>query len=183
MSDSDHHDLDFYLQPELDALRDASLFRELRTLDSPQAARVNVNGRELINFASNDYLGLASSQELRDAAKEAIDQYGVGAGSSRLISGTIRPHQQLETILAEWKGTEAALSFSTGFSAATGTIPNVIGRGDIVIIDKLVHACLVDAAKQSGATMRVFGHNDLDQLEKHLKWAAEKAAYLPSGGF
>lgn len=174
MSDSDHHDLDFYLQPELDALRDASLFRELRTLDSPQAARVNVNGRELINFASNDYLGLASSQELRDAAKEAIDQYGVGAGSSRLISGTIRPHQQLETILAEWKGTEAALSFSTGFSAATGTIPNVIGRGDIVIIDKLVHACLVDAAKQSGATMRVFGHNDLDQLEKHLKWAAEK---------
>ncbi|MDA7916119.1 8-amino-7-oxononanoate synthase [Verrucomicrobia bacterium] len=174
MSSDPDNNLDSMLSAELDQLSEASLLRSLRTLESPQGARVQIEGRELINFSSNDYLGLADSAELKGAAIEAIEKYGVGSGASRLICGGMSPHVELEDALADWKGTEAALSFSSGFAAAIGTIPNVVGSGDIVIIDKLLHACLIDAARQSGATLRVFSHNDLNQLESHLQWAEKK---------
>ncbi len=174
MDEDQSYDLNEELGPELEALEEQSLLRVLRTLDTPQSAHVSIDGRELINFSSNDYLGLANSHQLKQVAVEAVEEFGVGSGASRLICGNQTPHLALEGALADWKGTESALSFSSGFAAAIGTLPNLVGKGDVVIIDKLVHACLVDAARNSGATLRVFAHNDLNQLEKHLKWADAK---------
>ncbi len=145
-------------------------------VDSAQGRVVRREGRELVNFSSNDYLGLAADQRLRDAAKAAIDEFGVGAGASRLISGTLRPVVDLEERLAAFKRTEAALTFSTGYATALGTVTALAGAGDVLILDKLCHACLVDAARLSGATLRIFPHNDVAKLESHLRWAREKRA-------
>ena len=130
-------------------------------------------GRQLVNFSSNDYLGLATEPALREAAKQAIDQYGVGAGASRLITGTLSPHLRLEEKLAEWKRTEAALTFSSGYAAAVGTLGALLHKDDVVILDKLCHASLIDGARLSGACMRIFPHNHLGKLESHLQWARE----------
>jgi 8-amino-7-oxononanoate synthase len=162
------------LDQRLDALREQGLHRELRRIDSPQAPRIELDGRTLLNFSSNDYLGLANHPALKEAAVKAIEQFGAGAGASRLISGSLAPHHQLETTLAAFKGTEAALSFSTGYATAVGAIGALLGSDDVIVIDKLVHACIVDAAKLSGARLRVFAHNDLDDLEQILKWADKR---------
>ena len=130
-----------------------------------------IAGRRFINFSSNDYLGLANDPRLREAAVSAIDEFGVGAGASRLISGTQSPHLRLERALAKWKGTEAALCFSSGYAAALGTIPALVTKNDVVLLDKLCHASLIDGAKLSGAVLRVFPHNHLGKLESHLEWA------------
>src|SRR5687768_10071949 len=160
-------------ESELIALREHSLFRKLREFDSPQQPDLELAGRKLVNFSSNDYLGLATEPSLRDAAKAAIDDYGVGSGASRLICGTLSPHLRLEEKLAEWKRTEAALSFSCGYAAALGTLGALARKDDVVILDKLAHASLIDGAKLSGASVRVFPHNHLGKLESHLKWARE----------
>jgi 8-amino-7-oxononanoate synthase len=159
---------------ELEALRARSLDRNLRELSSAQGSEVEIAGRRLINFSSNDYLGLANDARLRKAATAAIDQFGVGAGASRLISGTQSPHLRLERALAKWKGTEAALSFSSGYAAALGTIPALADKDDVVVLDKLCHASLIDGAKLSGAVLRVFPHNHVGKLESHLEWAGRK---------
>ena len=130
-----------------------------------------VAGRALANFSSNDYLGLAAHPALREAAAKAVEKYGAGAGSARLISGSQKPHAELEVALADFKGGGAALAFSSGYAAALGVIPALVGAGDTVVIDKLSHASLVDAARLSGAKLRVFRHNDLDSLADILKWA------------
>ncbi len=159
------------LARRLAELRAQGLHRELRRVDSPQAPRLLVDGRPLLNFSSNDYLGLANHPALKEAAQRAVADFGAGAGASRLISGSLAPFHELETALAEFKGTEAALSFSTGYATALGAIPALVGKDDVVILDKLVHACVVDAARLSGAKLRVFRHNDPNDLEKILKWA------------
>lgn len=153
---------------DLDALRDAGLLRTLKPLDSPTGVRVVRNGRELWNFASNDYLGLAEHPALRAAFHEGLDRWGHGAAASRLITGSQPPHTALEETLANAKGTGAALSFSSGFAAATGIIPALVGKDDHVVLDKLAHACLIDGARLSGATLRVFPHNDMGKLERLL---------------
>jgi len=158
-------------QEQLQALRARSLYRKLREIGSAQGAEVQIVGRTLINFSSNDYLGLANNPRLREAATEAIAEFGVGAGASRLISGTQSPHVRLEGALAKWKGTPAALCFSSGYAAAVGTIPAIVAKNDVVLLDKLCHASLLDGAKLSGATLRVFPHNHLGKLESHLDWA------------
>lgn len=158
------------------AIESANLRRRLRRLESPQEVEIRAGGRTLLNFSSNDYLGLANDPRLKAAGEEAIERYGVGAGASRLICGTQAPHADLEAALARFKGTEAALAFSTGYAAALGTIPALVGSEDVVILDKLCHASLVDAARLSGATIRVFPHNHLEKLEKLLKWARENHA-------
>jgi len=163
--------LDQELDRRLAALRDQGLGRSLRRVDSPQGIRIRVNGRELLNFSSNDYLGLANHPALKEAALRAVTQYGAGGGASRLICGSLATHHELEEALAAFKGTAAALTFSTGYTTALGTIPTLVGKGDVVVIDKLVHACLVDAARLSGAKLRVFAHNDLNDLADILKWA------------
>ncbi len=159
------------LQSQTDQLRADGLWRELRTLDSVQGPMVHIDGRELVNFSSNDYLGLADSAELREAMREGVDRYGAGSGSSRLVCGTMKPHVELEAALAAFKRTEAALTYSSGYAVALGTIPALIGSGDTIILDKLSHASLVDAARLSGATIRVFPHNHLGKLSKLLETA------------
>ena len=158
-------------QEQLQTLRARSLERKLREIGSAQGAEVQIAGRRLINFSSNDYLGLAGDSRLREAAIGAITEFGVGAGASRLISGTQSPHLRLERALAKWKGTEAGLCFSSGYAAALGTIPALVSKSDVVLLDKLCHASLIDGAKLSGAVLRVFPHNHLGKLESHLQWA------------
>jgi len=159
------------LNQRLAALRERNLFRELRRVDSAQGPRIEIGGRSFLNFSANDYLGLANHPALKAAAIHAVEKFGAGAGASRLICGSLAPFHQLEESLADFKRTEAALTFSTGYAAAVGTITALCGRDDVIILDKLVHACIVDAAKLSGAKLRVFAHNDLDDLEDKLKWA------------
>ena len=132
-----------------------------------------LTGKGLTSFASNDYLGLAGEPALREAAKEAIDRYGVGSGASRLITGTLAPHAKLEETIARFKGTESALSFSSGYATSLGTLGALCREGDVIILDKLCHASLIDGAKLSGATIRVFPHNHLGKLESHLQWAQD----------
>ena len=159
---------------QLQALRAQSLHRKLREIGSAQGPEVQIVGQQLVNFSSNDYLGLANDPRLREAAVAAIQEFGVGAGASRLISGTLSPHVRLEAALAQWKGTQAALTFSSGYAAAVGTIPALVGKRDVILLDKLSHASLIDGAKLSGATIRVFPHNHLGKLESHLEWAREE---------
>ena len=159
------------LTERLNALRTRGLRRELRRVDSPPGTRIQIAGRMLLNFSSNDYLGLAGDPLLKETAIRAVEKFGVGSAASRLICGSLAPHHELEETLAHFKGAEAALSFSTGYATAIGTICALLGKDDVIVLDKLVHACIVDAARLSGAKIRVFAHNDLDNLEKILKWA------------
>lgn len=160
---------------DLAPLHEASLHRTLRPLDSPQSPLVRTGGREIINFSSNDYLGFASAEPVRSAFKQGLDLYGAGAGASRLVCGTLPPHAALERTLATFKKTEAALTFSSGYATALGALPALCGPGDFILLDKLSHACLIDGAKLSGATLRVFPHNHLGKLEHLLQWARAKA--------
>jgi 8-amino-7-oxononanoate synthase len=159
---------------QLEALRARSLDRHLREIENPQGPIIDLAGRQLISFSSNDYLALANDRRLREAAVAAIDQFGVGAGASRLISGTRPPHLHLERALAKWKGTPAALSFSSGYAAALGALPALVTKSDVVVLDKLCHASLIDAARLSGATLRIFPHNHMAKLKSHLEWARRK---------
>jgi 8-amino-7-oxononanoate synthase len=165
------------LKQRLSALREQNLFRELRRVDSAQGTRIKIGGKSFLNFSSNDYLGLANHPALKEAAIRAVKKFGAGAGASRLICGSLAPFHELEESLAAFKQTEAALTFSTGYAAALGTITALCGKDDIIILDKLVHACLVDASKLSGAKLRIFAHNDLDDLEEKLKWATSAARH------
>jgi 8-amino-7-oxononanoate synthase len=169
------NDFNSELTQRLGALRQQGLLRELRRVDSAQSTRIEVGGQTLLNFSSNDYLGLADEPALKEAAIKAVERYGAGAGASRLICGSLAPHHELDETLAAFKGAEAALSFSTGYAAAVGTICALLGKEDVIILDKLVHACIVDAARLCGAKLRVFDHNDLDDLEAKLQWARDPA--------
>ncbi len=160
------------IEQQLTAIREQGLYRELRRVDSPPGTRIEAGGQTLLNFSSNDYLGLANHPALKEAAIRAAEKYGAGSGSARLICGSLAPHHELEETLAAFKGTEAALVFSSGYATALGTITALLGKDDIIIVDRLVHACIVDAARLSGAKLRVFKHNDLDDLRKILKWSA-----------
>ena len=163
-----------FLSGELEAIEAAGLLRTLRRMESPQQVEVNAGGRALINFSSNDYLGLAAHESLKEAAQSGVKTLGAGVGSARLISGSQSIAHELEASLAAFKETEAALCFSSGYAAALGTVPALVGQGDVVIVDKLVHASLVDAARLSGAKLRVFKHNDLADLERILQWANDR---------
>jgi 8-amino-7-oxononanoate synthase len=168
-----HSGFDSDLRERLQILQDQGLHRHLRPVDSPQGREIAINGRILLNFSSNDYLGLAAHPALKEAAIRATEKWGTGSGASRLICGSLGPHDDLEAALAGFKRTEAALTFSSGYATAIGTICALLEKDDIVVIDKLVHACCVDAARQSGARLRVFGHNDLEDLEDVLRWSLE----------
>jgi len=161
------------LNHRLEALHDQGLRRELRRVDSPPSPRIKIGGKTFLNFSSNDYLGLANHPVLKEAAIRAVENFGAGAGASRLICGSLAPFHELEETLAAFKNTEAALTFSTGYAAALGTITTLVGKDDIIIVDKLIHACVVDAARLSGAKLRIFAHNDLNDLEDILKWAVK----------
>ena len=171
--------LRFTLPAPAEVLRELAangLLRTLRPLDSPPGVQVVRDGRALVNFASNDYLGLASHPALAAALIEGVQRFGAGSTSSRLVCGSQAPHQQLEDMLAAAKQAPAALTFSSGFATALGTIPALVGKGDFVVLDKLSHACLVDAARLSEATLRVFPHNDVAKLSRLLAGIRAKSA-------
>lgn len=171
-----NHSMEDFLQTGLEDLSARHLRRHLRQVECAQGPTLKVEGRNVVNFASNDYLGLAAESCVVEAAREACARFGAGSGASRLISGTLPPHTALEEKLAFAKGTEAALSFACGYSTALGVIPALVGTGDVVILDKLSHACLVDGARLSGATLRVFPHNDVERLEKILRQVRTRQA-------
>ena len=166
------------LAERLALIREQGLYRELRRVNSPQLAHTQVDSRTLLNFSSNDYLGLANDPVLKAAAIKGIERYGAGSGASRLICGSLAPHHELEQAIAAFKGAEAALAFSSGYASALGTICALLDAHDVVIIDKLVHACVVDAARLCHAELRVFPHNDLESLAKILRWGDRRNASL-----
>lgn len=153
---------------ELHALSEKGLLRSLREVSSPNPPFVTIAGRELVNFSSNDYLGLSRHPALVEAATKALHDYGAGSTASRLVCGSLDLSHRLEESLARHKKSEAALTFANGYATALGTIPALVGKHDTIILDKLAHASLIDASRLSGATLRVFPHNDLAKLEKLL---------------
>jgi 8-amino-7-oxononanoate synthase len=151
-------------QQELDALEAAALRRHPRTLSGPQGPEAQVDGRTVLTFCSNDYLGLAGDPRLTAAATEAFRAHGVGAGASRLISGQHGAHRETERALASFVGTDAALLFSTGYAANTGALPALCGSDDVIFSDALNHASLIDGCRLSRARVHVYPHADVDHL-------------------
>ncbi|MYD95577.1 MAG: glycine C-acetyltransferase [Chloroflexi bacterium] len=149
-------------------LRERGLFRQLPVLQSPQGPRIRIGGRELINMSSNDYLGLANDAALREAAMAGAETWGGGAGAVRTIAGTLDVHQALESEIAAWKGVEATLVFQSGFAGNLGTIPALVGRGDVILSDELNHASIIDGCRLSRAEIRRFAHADADSLREQL---------------
>jgi glycine C-acetyltransferase len=158
-----------WLQDEIKALKDAGFYNHIRTINSPQGAWLEIDGRNVLNFCSNNYLGLANHPSLVDAAKKAIDQYGIGPGAVRVISGTNSLHIELEKRMAEFKGVEAAITFQSGFQANTATIPALIGKKDFIFSDQLNHASIIDGCRLSGGKIIPYGHCDMDSLEAVIK--------------
>ena len=159
--------LDF-TRAELERLNAASLLREVHALDSAQGPEVTYDGRRVLLLASNNYLGLATDPRVVAAAAEAAQRWGAGSGSARLISGGVRLHEELESRLAAFKGTEAALLFSSGYLANLGTISALVGRGDAIFSDELNHASIIDGARLSGAQVHVYRHADATHLGELL---------------
>lgn len=154
---------------EVKAFETQHLRRQLRIMESPANTTITIDGRQLISMASNNYLGLANHPAVRQAAIEAIEQWGVGAGAARLISGNMAPHVQLEEDLAQFKQVEATLTFGTGYSTNLGLIPSLIDRDGLILADRYCHASLIDACRLTKAKLRVFHHNDVEHLERLLK--------------
>ncbi len=158
-----------FISKELEALQDAGLYRRLRRVEGDQDATLILDGREVINFSSNNYLGIANHPALAAAAKAAIDRYGCGSGASRLISGNMTLHEELEAKLAQFKSTEAALVFNSGFQANIGILSTIAGEGDVILSDALNHASIIDGCRLSKAQTLVYAHCDLNGLEAALE--------------
>jgi len=154
------HDPLHYLSSELQALRDQGLYRRLRVLDEEQKARTSIDHRSVVNLSSNNYLGLTTHPRLRERAIEATRRFGVGSGSVRTIAGTMEIHMELERRLAAFKRTEAAVVFQSGFTANAGTVSSILGRDDVIVSDELNHASIIDGARLSRATIKVFPHRN-----------------------
>ena len=164
-------------EDHLQRLEEQSQLRRLRRLESDAGCIITLEGRQVILMASNNYLGLATDPRLKAAAISATERYGVGSGASRLVSGTMIPHELLEAALAKFKGTEAALAFGSGYLANIGLIPALIGSGGLILADRLCHASLIDGCRLSGAELRVFHHRDTTQLASLL---ARRSAKRPT---
>src|SRR5437868_10626104 len=158
-----------FLDSDIDALRQQGLYRHLRVLDGEQKPTSSFDHRQVVNLSSNNYLGLTTHPRLREAALEATQKLGVGSGSVRTIAGTMDIHMELERRLAAFKKTEAVVVFQSGFAANAGTVAAVLSKEDVVISDELNHASIIDGARLSRATIKVFPHKDVDAARKVLK--------------
>ncbi len=163
-----------FLAEEIEELKRQNLYRPLRVLSSPQAAEVVVDGKELINLSSNNYLGLATHPRLKQAAIEATRDFGAGSGAVRTIAGTMTIHERLEAELAQFKHTEAVLTFQSGFTANSGVIPVVAGENDLIVSDALNHASIIDGMRMSKAPRVVYPHKDVAALRGLLQEAHDK---------
>ena len=158
-----------FLEAEIEDLRAKGLYRRLRVVQSEQRSRCMIDGREVITLSSNNYLGLNTHPRLRDAAIEAVRRFGAGSGAVRTIAGTMSLHEELERRLAEFKQVEATLTFQSGFTANTGTIPILAGEGAVIVSDALNHASIIDGIRLTKAERRVFPHADMDGLRDALR--------------
>ncbi len=157
-----------WIDDELKSLKDAGLYNRIRTISSAQGAWLIVDGKKALNFCSNNYLGLANHPKLVQAAKEAVDKYGIGPAAVRTIAGTMDLHNELEKRFAEFKGVEAAITFQSGFNANIATIPALVGKEDVIFSDELNHASIIDGCRLSGATIIRYNHCDVKDLERVL---------------
>jgi 8-amino-7-oxononanoate synthase len=161
-------DLDRVANEFLAIQSERGLRRAVRRVEPIDGRTVKIDGRVVINLGSNNYLGLSGHPEVIEAAATALKTHGGGSTGARLTSGTNHNHIELEADIAEWKGAEAALLFTSGYACALGTIPAIVGPQDLILSDELNHACLIDGARLSRATIRVFAHNDMSQLQSLL---------------
>ena len=157
-----------WIDEEITNLKEQGLYNHIRTIESAMDGWVVINGREMLNFCANNYLGLANHPRLKAAAKDAIDEYGVGPGAVRSIAGTITLHEKLEQALAEFKHAEACLTFQSGFTANLATIPALVGKDDVIFSDELNHASIIDGCRLSRAKIVGYAHNDMADLEAKL---------------
>jgi glycine C-acetyltransferase len=157
-----------YLAEQIDDLKAQGLFNTIRTIESPMDGRIKVDGHDVLNFCANNYLGLANHPRLCEAAKKAIDTYGIGPGAVRTIAGTMSLHNQLETRLAAFKGAEAVITLQSGFTANLATIPALVGKGDVIFSDRLNHASIIDGCRLSRAQIVAYDHNDVDDLRRKI---------------
>jgi glycine C-acetyltransferase len=158
-----------WITQEIDGLKQAGLYNRIRTIGSPQGAWLVVDGKKVLNFCSNNYLGLANHPDIVAAAKKATDEMGVGPAAVRSIAGTMTLHVELEKRLAAFKGVEAAITFQSGFTANLATIPALVGKEDVIFSDKLNHASIIDGCRLSGAKIVAYEHNDPSSLEAQIK--------------
>ncbi len=163
-----------FLGDELSALKSQGLYRRLRVLDQQQAARTRVDGRDVVNLSSNNYLGLTTHPRLKAKALAALEEFGVGTGSVRTIAGTMTIHMELERRLAEFKKTEAAVVFQSGFAANAGTVAAILTKDDFVVSDELNHASIIDGARLSRASIKVFPHRDAKAARRHPPRPSER---------
>lgn len=170
-------ELTMYLEKELDQLKEKGLYNTIDILESENGACIIVDGKRMINLASNNYLGFANREELKKACIEATETYGVGAGAVRTINGSLKIHQQLEEKIAEFKGTEAAIAFQSGFNCNMGAISAVMTKEDAILSDELNHASIIDGCRLSGAKIIRIKHQDMKDLEKKAKEAIESKKY------
>lgn len=166
-----------YLDRELSLLKDQGLYNTIDILEGANAAIINVEGRRLINLASNNYLGFVNRAELKEACIEATIKYGVGAGAVRTINGSLQIHQELENKIAEFKGTEAAIVFQSGFNCNMGAISAIMTKDDAILSDELNHASIIDGCRLSGAKIIRVKHQDMTDLEEKAKTAVESGRY------
>lgn len=170
-------ELTMYLEKELDQLKEKGLYNTIDILESENGACIIVDGKKMINLASNNYLGFANREELKKACIEATETYGVGAGAVRTINDSLKIHQQLEEKIAEFKGTEAAIAFQSGFNCNMGAISAVMTKEDAILSDELNHASIIDGCRLSGAKIIRIKHQDMKDLEKKAKEAIESKKY------
>lgn len=169
--------LDSFLELNLNELKDQGLYNEIDPVEGPNGPIIKIGGKDLINLSSNNYLGLATNDELKRIAKEATDKYGVGAGAVRTINGTLDLHVKLEEKLAEFKGTEAAISYQSGFNCNMAAISAVMDKNDAILSDQLNHASIIDGCRLSRAKIIAYKHNDMEDLRAKAKEAKESGLY------
>ncbi|MBM7706214.1 glycine C-acetyltransferase [Chryseomicrobium aureum] len=169
--------LDTFLEKNLNELKEQGLYNEIDPVEGPNGPIIKIGGKDLINLSSNNYLGLATNDELKRIAKEATDKYGVGAGAVRTINGTLDLHVKLEEKLAEFKGTEAAISYQSGFNCNMAAISGVMDKNDAILSDQLNHASIIDGCRLSRAKIIAYKHNDMDDLRAKAKEAKESGLY------
>ncbi|WP_286232019.1 glycine C-acetyltransferase [Neobacillus mesonae] len=171
------HILEQFLNENLEDLKGKGLYNVIDPLESPNGPIITINGKELINLSSNNYLGLATDNRLKKAAADAMEQYGVGAGAVRTINGTLKLHVELEEKLAEFKHTEAAIAYQSGFNCNMAAISAVMDKNDAILSDELNHASIIDGCRLSKAKIIRFNHSDMDDLRAKAKEAKESGQY------
>jgi glycine C-acetyltransferase len=169
--------LDTFLDENIAELKEKGLYNEIETVHGANGPEINIDGKKLINLSSNNYLGLATDERLKKAAKQAVDSHGVGAGAVRTINGTLDLHIELEKKLAEFKGTEAVISYQSGFNCNMAAISAVMDKNDAILSDELNHASIIDGCRLSKAKILRYNHSDMKDLREKAKEAKESGQY------